>query len=77
MINLDTVAEFTWDFGQKFLLATPHGYFMWSDPDYSGDNTIVPYHGNPGDFTMPGFCGRDKGIHRIGDYCGPDVIFTV
>lgn len=76
-INLDTMAQFTWDFGQHFLLETTEGFFVWSDPDYNGDNTIKPYKGNPSDFTAPGFCGRDKGYNSIRNKCGEDVIFML
>ncbi len=80
-INLDTVAEFTWNFGQEFLLEVNNGkhveYYVWSDPDYNGDNTIKKYVGNPNDFTNEGFCGRDKGCHVIRNYCGDDVVFIL
>jgi hypothetical protein len=33
MLILDTVASFTWDFGQNFFLETSEGNFVWSDPD--------------------------------------------
>ena len=79
-IGLHTWAQFTWDFGQKFLVKVGTGdavqCFAWSDPEYGGDNTIRPYKGNPLNFTHVGFCGRDKGHHFIVDYCGPDVKFV-
>ena len=79
-INLDTVADFVWGFGQDFLLVVGEKCFVWSCPDYNGDNTIKPYRGER---TSNGFCGQDryyhatrnKGTHRIGDYCGADVRF--
>jgi hypothetical protein len=75
MLGLDTIAQFTWDFGQCFLLEVSDKYYVWSDPDYNGDNTIKQYVGNPMDFTSPGFSGRDKGSHTIGGYCGEQVKF--
>ena len=77
MITLNTIASFTWGFGNKFFLETREGNFVWSDPDYpGGDNTIVKFNG-----TYKGWCksqgipfGRDKGQHRIQDYCGELVI---
>jgi hypothetical protein len=51
-------------------------YYVWSDPDYGGDNTIQPYMENPYNFTSEGFCGRDKGVHNILSYCGPNVKFV-
>jgi hypothetical protein len=66
-------AEFTWDFGCRFLLETKHGNYVWYSPNYGGDNTIHPWYGNPLNFTEPGFCGRSKGRHVIGDYCGNNV----
>jgi hypothetical protein len=81
-LTLDTVCEFTWNFGSLFLLEPKimnisGSHFVWSDPDYGGDNTIKPYHGNPRDFTEPGFSGRFKGTHTIRKYCGEDVAFIL
>ena len=77
MINLDTVAEFTWNYGNEFFLETSEGNYVWFDPDYQGNNTIVEFQGN---YKL--WCevnnipfGRDKGKHRIGDYCGNEVVF--
>lgn len=75
MITQNTVAEFTWNFGSNFLLETQYGNFVWSDPDYGGDNTIRPYAGNPINFTQNGLSGRYKGRHIIRNYCGDKVIF--
>ena len=80
-LTLNTRAEFTWGFGHEFLLRVvnpdkTNAYFVWSDPDYSGNNTIRPYIGSPADFTHKGFCGRDKGEHFIGEYCGNAVRFV-
>ena len=74
MLTLDTVAEFTWDFGQEFFLETVQGNFIWSDPDYNGDNTIRPYAGSYRDwcFGRNAF-GRAKGSHTIRGYCGENV----
>lgn len=65
------VAEFTWDFGNQFLLETSKGNYVWSDPDYGGDNTIRPLKGTVKDFLQP--FGRCKGKHFIDDYCGSEV----
>lgn len=74
MININGYGRFTWDFGNRFLIETDEGNFVWSDPDYGGDNTIKPYYGDTRNFTSEGFCGRDKGYHIISMYCGDDVI---
>ena len=74
-INLDTLAEFTWDFGSNFLLNTPYGCYIWSDPNYGGKNTIKPCP-NPETFFVPYF-GRAKGTHSIRDYCGENVKFEI
>ncbi len=73
-INLDTVGEFVWDFGQRFHITTNVGCFEWSDPDYGGDNTIRPCS----DFAtwIGDSFGRDKGTRRIGDKCGNQVKFV-
>ena len=70
----DTIGLFTWNFGNKFHIETAFGNFEWSCPDYlGGDNTIrsaKPYSEWIKDENVP--FGRDKGQHRIGDYCGED-----
>ena len=70
---IGTVGHFTWSFGREFHIETPVGNFVWSDPDYNGDNTIKPCG------TYSEWCyqtgleyGRCKGDHYIGDYCGVD-----
>jgi hypothetical protein len=73
MLTINDIADFTWSFGSQFLLETAHGDYVWSDPDYEGNNTIVPFTGDKANFTSEGFMGRDKGKHVIRDYCGPDV----
>ena len=76
MINLNTIADFTWMWDDKFFLETSEGNFVWSDSDYQGDNTIVPFNGTIADYceqTMISF-GRDKGKHTIRGYCGEDVV---
>ena len=72
MITLDSFASFTWDFGQNFILEVGGNCYIWSDPDYNGDNTIRPLAGTFDEY-FKGYFGRDKGIHRIIDYCGPNV----
>ena len=76
MLTLDTVGEFTWGFGNEFFIETPEGNFVWSDPDYSGDNTIRFFNGTYQDWckhqNLP--YGRDKGKHTIRGYCGENVI---
>jgi len=75
MLTLQTWGHFTWDYGMRFHIETIHGYFEWSDPDYGGDNTIIPC-GTYAEWLSKHNLqfGRDKGYHMIGDYCGPDVI---
>jgi len=76
MLTLNTIGEFTWSFSDKFFIETDVGNFVWSDPDYQGDNTIVLFRGSYKDWCreigIP--FGRDKGKHTIEGYCGKDVI---
>ena len=79
MINLDTIADFTWGFANEFFLETKEGNFVWSDPDYQGDNTIKPFNGNYLQWCKR-CCipyGREKGTHTIRGYCGEDVKLPV
>jgi hypothetical protein len=77
-IDLDTIASFTWFWGDKFFLETEHGNYIWSNPDYpGGDNTIRSYGANYKYYCKETgvLFARDKGKHRIRDYCGDQVQF--
>jgi len=79
IIDLDTVATFTYSFGNTFLLETRHGNFVWSDPEYlGGDNTIKPFDGSYKEWCdLEGIpYGRCKGEHTIRSYCGENVKFV-
>lgn len=69
------VGEFSWDFGSNFFIETHLGNYIWSDPDYNGDNTLRPYPGSLESFLKDRDIPyvRDKGKHIVRDYCGPDV----
>jgi hypothetical protein len=75
MLDLDDEGDFTWDFGCQFFIETSKGNYIWSDPDYNGDNTIKKFSGTINDyFNHPDIAwGRDKGRHIIRNYCGDDV----
>jgi len=68
---LDLIGKFTWLWDHDFFIVTKEGNFIYSDPEYQdGDNTIRPTK-----FTLKQYLGikgleygRDKGIHRIGDF---------
>jgi hypothetical protein len=72
---LDEVGYFSWSFYQNFFVETPQGNFVWSSPDYCGDNTLRKFDGTHNDWvkTEGIYCSRDKGQHVIRDYCGKDV----
>jgi len=68
---LNLSGKFTWNFDQTFFIETKIGTFLWYDPDYDGDNIIERYRE-----SRAGIWGRDKGIHKIRDYCGEDIILV-
>lgn len=73
---LNSIGQFTWDFGQRFFVATEHGNFVWSDPDYNGDNSFTKFDGSFKDWidqTGVPF-GRAKGRHLIRSYCGDQIV---
>jgi len=74
-LTLDDSGNFCWNYGQEFFIETAKGNFIWSDPDYHGDNTIRPYTGTIGDYCKQNHLRflRDKGDHFVRDYCGKDV----
>jgi hypothetical protein len=68
------VGSFTWLWSQQFFIETERGNFIWSDPDYGGDNTVRSV---ASDFKTYLFetgieYGRDKGHHKISNYIGED-----
>lgn len=71
---LELVGDFTWDFGHQFFIETEVGNFVWSDPDYQGDDTMRLFKGSYNDWIggQGGFgaFGRSKGRHQISRYCG-------
>jgi len=73
---MNMLGKFTWDFGQCFFIETEVGNFVWSDPDYNGDNSIKPFRGTVQDYFGKGY-GRCKGEHIVSCYCGEDFIFEV
>ncbi len=78
MITLETVAEFLWCWDHIFFLETSEGNFIWSDPNYGGDNTIKPFNGTLNEYQEERDIGfvRQKGFHRIKEYCGEEVMFV-
>ena len=72
---LDLEGDFTWCWGMHFFVEMNSGNFVWSDPDYGGDNTLTKFVGTYQEFIKQ--CdvpyGRSKGNHIIRNYCGPDV----
>lgn len=71
---LSQTAEFTWMFGNEWFVESPIGNFIWSDPDYNGDNTFTKTRLSYMEFAN-GRLGRDKGFHNIENFCGSDIIF--
>jgi len=65
------VGDFTWDFSCYFFIETNEGNFIWSDPDYQGDNTIKATNLSYEQW-INGSVGRSKGKHIISHYCGED-----
>lgn len=68
MINANTIGEFTWDFGQEFFIETDVGNFVYSDPDYNGDNTVKETGQTYSEWIAPQY-GRDKGKTFVGSRC--------
>lgn len=78
-VILATIGEFTWLWDRHFFVETKDANYIWSDPRYDhGDNTLKPTT-----LSYSEFCrerkiefGRSKGKHRIGDYCGANVVIV-
>ena len=75
---LNTYAKFTWDFGNLFFLETDIGNFVWSNPEYGGDNTMTQYSGSITKWITDVASGwaRDKGQHEVEKYCGNQFLMT-
>ncbi len=75
---LNLYGEFTWDFGCHFFIETEIGNFVWSDPTYNGDNTMVKFSGTLNEWLDdPKLFGRSKGIRPIGGYCGDEFVVSL
>ena len=61
--------NFTWDYKQHFFITTKMGNFIWSDPEYGGDNSIR-YTTQSLKEYLAGTEGQSKGNHYINDFCG-------
>lgn len=72
---LAATGEFAWDFGKHwFIEIKGMGNFVWSDPDYGGDNSIRPFPADYAKFcewTRVQFC-RSKGTKVVGHYIAVD-----
>lgn len=71
-VLLSETANFIWMFDHRFFVETKFGNFVWSDPDYNGNDTVTPFKG-----SYNGFCnisgtlfGRCKGQRLIRDFIG-------
>ena len=66
------IGSFTWNFGDEFLIETNKGNFTWSDPEYNGNGILKKFTGNYESWCKKNHIpfGRDKGKHKISDYCG-------
>lgn len=75
--------HFTWFFGALWTIEVDGTVYIWSDPDYQGDNTIYRYAkpvSTAEDYKEMvnvvfghGTYGRDKGYRFIGDRLNADV----
>ena len=68
----EEIGDFTWNFGEEFLIETKFGNFIWSDPDYQGTGEIHSFKGDVKAWNKKNNIpyGRSKGKHQIGRYCG-------
>lgn len=70
-LNFDDLAIFHWGFGPEWVLETKKGIWIWSDPEYDGDNTIKYWPGTYCEFLKHrsiGYC-RSKGRHIVSKIC--------
>ena len=75
-ILLGQMGEFHWDFGKHFFIGTQIGNFVWSSPEYGGDNKMRVYKGSFVNWvrsSCTSYC-RYKGMHNIGRRCGDQFV---
>lgn len=72
---LSSMGNFTWCWGMDFIIEAGNQIFIWKDPDYDGDNSIVEFNGDYDDAiaSVGVEYGRDKGMRLIRNYCGDNV----
>ncbi len=72
---LNLIGDIWWNEKNLYLIETNVDNFIWSDPDFGGDNTLRKFDGTMSDFMKEhGTRGRDKGRHIIGSYVAKNVI---
>lgn len=59
----------------KSFLKTKFGNYIWSDPEYGGNNSIKKFKGSLQDAFATGLAkfSEHKGEYNINYYCGSDV----
>ena len=71
-------AEFVWMFDKFWFVEVigGNGNYVWSDPEYDGDNTFIHTNHDYQQFVKAkGYrVGRGLGRHFIKDYCGDEII---
>ena len=79
LLNMGSLARFSWFWGKDFFVETPLGNFHYSDPDYGGDNTMTLFEGSYEKFRiyLNFQTSRDKGFHDIEEYCGKDFTLVI
>lgn len=72
---LNAFADFTWCWGQEFIIRVNDQVFVWKDPDYDGNNTVTEQDCTHNELMarMGIDFGRCKGRHIVGNYCGEEI----
>ena len=70
---------FTHITGCKWFLTTDIGNFVWSDPQYNGDNTMTLFNGSYEDYCTQNDLNqnRSKGVHLVNRFCGEEFTLVI
>ena len=77
---LDLTCRVYWDYHKRYFLENEEGNWVWQNPEFGGNNTLVPYPGSYVEFLQesrqlwPGFECQFLGNQKIGDLASDTVL---
>jgi hypothetical protein len=77
---LELTCRVYWDYHKRYFLENEQGNWVWQDPEFGGNNTLVPYQGSYPEFLKDstrlweGFECQFLGSQKIGELVPETVL---